>query len=358
VNQQVQSAVARGLAGNPCAGLRHLCVNMETMSQQAYPEGWFGRVAASLQLTAEQRSVLKAAWGKIVVDRAALLARHEVLTQQLTQMQQQQAAVQQEFGARMIKANERCVTSMQKQARQSMHCLMAPSTAAATAAAMGGVRVAASQVASLPCSISSGSGNNRNLGQSQAGAAQIYRSTTPVGGCNSSSCSTFSTASAAAAAAAFGNCTAAVAMPGVISLLLQQQQPNFIRTIRPAPLSATAANSKALSMTCDVQGPVAAAAAAAAADTSALASHPEVLMCAPPPGQAALQGKLSGVRASLGLLYSWAGLLAYNTLSRKQLAVAAVTSYPFAFDPVAGEGAGCTASCRGGYTVGVRRSGS
>jgi hypothetical protein len=66
-------------------------------------------------------------------------------------------------------------------------------------------------------------------------------------------------------------------------------------------------------------------------------AQPEVLMCAPRPGQQQLQQKLAAVRASLGLLYSWCSLVAYNTLSRKQLAVGAVTSYPFALDPVAGE---------------------
>ncbi|WIA21296.1 hypothetical protein OEZ85_000529 [Tetradesmus obliquus] len=53
------------------------------------------------------------------------------------------------------------------------------------------------------------------------------------------------------------------------------------------------------------------------------------------PGQLQLQQKLAAVRASLGVLHAWCGLVCYNTLSRKQLAVAAVTSYPFAFDPVA-----------------------
>jgi hypothetical protein len=356
VDQQVQSAVARGLAGNPCAGLRHLGVNLETMTQQAYPEGWFGRVAASLQLTAEQRSVLKAAWGKIAVDRAALLARHEVLTQ----MQQQQAAMQQEFGARMIKANERCVATMQKR----MQALLVPSAAAA--AGVAETSAAHQAVQTGMCSTSSSRLNN-------AANNTNHNSRVQAGGCSSScsggsSSSTASMASAEAAAAICCNTCLAGAMASVrleqpaSRLLFQSQAP-------PTPAAAAAAaisSTGILSMTCDVQGPFSAAAkaaatahiaaAAAAADTSALASHPEVLMCAPRPGQAALQGKLSGVRASLGLLYSWAGLLAYNALSRKQLAVAAVTSYPFAFDPVAGEGAGCTASytrhcrCRASYT--------
>jgi hypothetical protein len=114
-----------------------------------------------------------------------------------------------------------------------------------------------------------------------------------------------------------------------------------------------------LSMTCADQGPIIAAAHAAEAEgvkivpyadpdqiqiRSDLWCHPEVLLCPPRPGQEALLGKLSGLRASLGLCYSWAGLLCYNALSRKQLAVAAVTSYPFVFDPVAGESV-CSLTC-------------
>jgi hypothetical protein len=295
---------------------------METMSQQAYPEGWWGRVAASLQLSAEQRALLTAAWGKLSADRAALLARHEAMTKQLRDMQQQQAAVQQDFGLRIQKVSARCVISMQKQARQSIQGHPAHSSAAA-----------------MGCSISSGSLNNNN----SSNASMIHRSTTPVGGCCSSS-SMLSTASAAAAAAALYSSSAGT-MPGghtinlcggELLLLQQQQQPGYIMTPAvavPAAPHSSATNSKILSMICDVQRPN----PVTHPDPSLLWVHPEVLLCPPRPGQVPLQAKLSGLRCSLALLYSWAGLVCYNALSRKQLAVAAVTSYPFAFDPVAGE---------------------
>jgi hypothetical protein len=130
-------------------------------------------------------------------------------------------------------------------------------------------------------------------------------------------------------------------MPGGINLcggqlLLQQlQQPACMRLQGVAAPHSATLDSKVLSMTCDVQGPI----TASSPSVLAVAAHPEVLLCPPRPGQETLLGKLCALRASLGLCYSWAGLLCYNALSRKQLAVAAVTSYPFVFDPVAGESA-------------------
>jgi hypothetical protein len=342
IDQQVQSAVVRAIAGKPCAALQHLAVNMETMSQQAYPEGWFARVAAALQLTADQKAVLRAVWGKAAADRASLLAQHEMLTKQLLALQQQQAARVQEFGARVLKASERCLISMQKQAWQCMQAMLVPGTSATAATVgTGGASyqaVGTAQGISGTFSISSGSLTNNARAQAAAAAATVYRSSTPVGGCSSScsgsSSSTASTASAAAAAALFSN-TAALAGVTRSNQLLQQPQ----GSIRTSLAAAAADGYKILSMTCSVRGPEA---AAAAADSSplGLACHPEVLLCEPRPGQQQLQQKLAAVRGSLGVLHTWCSLVCYNTLSRKQLAVAAVTSYPFAFDPMAGEQCG------------------
>jgi hypothetical protein len=314
VDAQVTAAVARSIAGKPCAALQHLSVNMETLSAQPYPEGWWGRVAAALQLSTDQRAVLKAAWSKAAADRASLLAQHETLSQQLLEMQQQQAARQQDFGQRVQKASERCVVAMQKQALHSMQSLLVPAAtaAAATAPCFAGMSGA--------FSISSGGFNNNPA--AAAAAAHTYRSSTPC--CSGSSSSTVSTASAAAG------------MPGVTwgNQQLLQQQPAGSNSSGAAATPAVAIE-HILSLTCAVDGPDAPSASSSA--PLRRMAQPEVLLCAPRPGQQQLQQKLAAVRASLGLLYSWCSLVAYNTLSRKQLAVGAVTSYPFAFDPVAGK---------------------
>uniref|UniRef100_A0A383W9K1 Uncharacterized protein n=1 Tax=Tetradesmus obliquus TaxID=3088 RepID=A0A383W9K1_TETOB len=338
IDQQVQSAVARSIAGKPCAALQHLAVNMETMRQQAYPDGWFARVAAALQLTAGQKAVFRAAWGKAAADRASLLAKHELLAQQLQPLQQQQAAVQQEFGARVQKASERCVLSMQKQARQSMQALQGPATGAAAAAAVAvGAQAPAYQGTSGAFSFGSLHNNTSTPAAAAAAAATVYRSSTPPGGCSStcsgSSSSSASTASAAAVAALYSN-TAVLAGVTRTGLLLQQQQQQ-LGGIRPSSATALTNADMVLSMTCNVEGPTATAAAAAGNNPFSLACDPQVLLCELRPGQLQLQQKLAAVRASLGVLHAWCGLVCYNTLSRKQLAVAAVTSYPFAFDPLA-----------------------
>jgi hypothetical protein len=325
---------------------------METMSQQAYPEGWWGRVAASLQLSAEQRALLKAAWGKLSADRAALLARHEAMTKQLRDMQQQQALKQQDFGKHLRKASERCFATMAKHAERRFKALLVPSAAAAASDA-----AAAGQI--MPTGMNSTSSSRLNNAASTRGQA-------PAAGFDSSSCSGGSSSSTTSMASADVCCNThttylAGAMAG--TKLEQQQAQRLFKTPTPPPAAAAAAASNVtaipiLSMTCAVQGPIIAAAANAAADSAAggtapnsqpdlspFFAHPEVLLCPPRPGQAPLEAKLSGLRCSLALLYSWGGLVCYNALSRKQLAVAAVTSYPFAFDPVAGESTGQVPTC-------------
>jgi hypothetical protein len=354
IDQQVQSAVARAIAGKPCAALQHLAVNMETMMQQAYPDGWFARVAAALKLAPDQRAVLRAVWGKAAADRASLLKQHEMLTKQLLMLQQQQAARVQQFEEGLLQVSQRCIATMQQHAWQNVKALCMPGASAA--AAGGNQTVSACQTipSAAGYSLNSSKMNNNSSSTVLAGAVTNIHSSAPAAGggssCSGSSSRTASTASAAAAAAAGGCCNATRLMDALASFKLQEPA-GAMKNIpaaasAPAGTAAAAAGgtaflSEMLSMTCSVRGPEAAA-AAAAADSSllGLACHPEVLLCEPRSGQQQLQQKLAAVRGSLGVLHTWCSLVCYNTLSRKQLAVAAVNSYPFAFDPMAGEQCG------------------
>jgi hypothetical protein len=298
----------------------------------------FTHAMQALELTDGQLSLLKDGWQKTTADRSALLQQHCKLAARLQQLQQATKQQQQQFSQGIEAAFQQHYSSYSQpcamlwQQQQPQMLLWQPCHGSAPYGADAAATAGFMPAAGLS-SIGSGSGRSawNMVHFLQPHAAAYAPSCSQAASCSTTqhynctpnaSCQV--AAAAAAPAAAAPAAAAAAPMPIIVAAA-------GVRATRQS--SASPCPQGALSVSGSTNGqdhP-----AAAAEQACHLTTDPDLLLDSGCQAQQLVEQQMQKLLNAAAVLYFTQHLQIYNALSRKQLAVAAVASWPWQFEPMA-----------------------
>jgi hypothetical protein len=261
----------------------------------------------ALDLSDDQLVLLKAAWHKTSADKSALLQQHIKLAARLLKLQQAAEQCRQQFARGMQAAFQRhycyylepCAALWLQQQEQQQQQQIWQEQYAGTPAGLDPAAAAA-----MPVEAFLGRAETRSSAAWQQRHAACQQSCSQAGSYSIMQPTLPHLAAAAAAADSRGAATRQ---------------------------TCSSSNSQASS----VSGSTSWQDKAAAAAAGQLATDPDLLLDSGTEEQQRLEQQMRKVLNSAALLYFTQHLQLYNVLSRKQLAAAAVASWPWQFDPMA-----------------------
>jgi hypothetical protein len=279
----------------------------------------------ALGLTDNQLSMLKDGWQKTAADRSALLQQHSRLAACLLQLQQAAKQQRQLFSKGIESAfqqhyscySQPCAVLWQQQQR----LLWQP-------CGPYGIDAAAATAAFTPAAGLSSSGSGSGVTAWNGSDFMQLHAAAYAQSCSQTASRSTTQHYDGTPNARHSVAAAAAALPVVAAAGVRATRQSIVSFCSQAASSASGST--------DWQDhPAAAPAAAAAEQTCQLTTDPDLLLDSGSQEQQLIEQRMQKVLNAAALLYFTQHLQTYNVLSRKQLAVAAVTSWPWQFDPMA-----------------------